>query len=83
MVVGKTSEARTIQINCQRIVRGAKGIDTHIELSSSEEQWIGDISLADIILNILLAGSLPLSNFRDAVEDEDASALALRGLGKQ
>ena len=83
MVVGKSSEARTIQINCQRIVRGAKSIDTHIELSSSEEQRIGDISLADIILNVLLACSLPLSDFGDAVEDEDASALAFGGLSKQ
>ena len=81
--MGEASKSCTIEVDRQRLIRKTKGIDTHIELSSSEEQRIGDISLADIILNVLLACSLPLSNFGDAVEDEDASALAFGGLSKQ
>jgi hypothetical protein len=82
MVVCKSGKAIAIEIDCEGVVGDAERIDTHVELPASEEERVEDVSLADIVLGgYVLVGALPLVDFADLVEDEDALALAFRGLG--
>ena len=77
----ETGESSTVEVNGQRLVRGAEGIDTHIELPTAEEERVEQVALADVGLGrVLLVERLPLGDVCDLVEDEYASALTLGGL---
>jgi len=77
MVMGKSSKAIPIEVDCEWVVGNTQGIDTHIKLPPSKQKRVEDISLADVVFsrNILI-GSLPLADVADLVEDEDALPLA-------
>jgi hypothetical protein len=44
----ESGESRSIKIDSEWIIRGAKSVNPHIEFSASEEKWIEQISLHDI-----------------------------------
>lgn len=74
-------EPRAVEIDGQRLVGGAKGVDPHIELPAAEEERVEQVALADVGLGrVLLVERLPLGDVCDLVEDEYASALTLGGL---
>ena len=81
MIVGEPGKTRAVKVNSEGVVTGAENVDSHVELSSSEEQRVQDVPLADVVFSIdLLVGTLPPTDVANLVEDEDALALALGGL---
>ena len=77
MVVGKSSKAISVKIDCQWIIGHTQSIDTHIELPASKEKRIKYISLADIVLGRgVFAGSLPFADLTNFIEDKYALPLA-------
>lgn len=80
----ETGESSTVEVDGQRLVGGAEGIDTHIELSTAEEQRVEEVALADVWLRRIIAiEGLPLADIRNLVEDKNALALALGSLAKK
>lgn len=80
----ETGESSTVEINGQRLVGGAEGIDTHIELPTAEEERVEEVALADVWLRRIFAiEGLPLADIRNLVEDKNALALALGSLAKR
>lgn len=76
--MGETCKTRTVQINRQGLVAGAKGVNPHVKLPAPEQQWVLKVSLAHVLFyGRVPAGCLPLGNVPDFVKDEDASTLAL------
>lgn len=80
MIVGEAREAVAVEVDGERVVGEAEGVDAHVELAAAEEEGVEDVALADVVLGReVLVGALPLADVRDLVEDEDALALALGG----
>lgn len=80
MIMGEASKAIPIEIYGKWVVRDAESVDAHVELPTSEEERVEDVSLTDVIFSSdVLVGTLPLADIADLVEDEDPLALALRG----
>ena len=78
----ETGESGAVEVDGQGLVGSAECVDAHVELSAPEEQGIEQVALADVWLGRVVAvEGLPLADVCDLVEDEDALALALGGLG--
>ncbi len=81
MIVGESSEAISVKIDCKRIIGDTQSIDTHVELPASKEKRIKYISLADIVLRRgVFVGSLPFADFTNFIENKYAFSLAFRCL---
>lgn len=81
MIVGEPGETRAVEVHGKGVVAGAEDVDSHVELSSSQEQRVQDVPLADVVFSVdLLVGTLPPADVADLVEDEDALALTFGGL---
>ena len=48
--MSKSSKSCPVKVYRKRVIRSAKGIDTHVELPASKKQGIEEISLADVWL---------------------------------
>lgn len=80
----ETGESSSVEIDGQRLVGGAEGVDTHIELPATEEERVEQVSLADVRLRRVIAiEGLPLADIRNLIEDKNALALTLRGLANK
>jgi hypothetical protein len=70
-----------VQVNSQRLVAGAEGVNSHVELSASVQQGVKQILLANVVFDTRVAGGcLPLCDVVDVLEDEYALALAFGSL---
>ena len=81
-VVGKPTEARSVQVHGQWLVTCDQHIDSHVELFASNQQRIHDVTLHDVGLGLwtLWLPSkivLPLRDLSELVQQEDAPALGL------
>lgn len=80
-VMGEPREPGAVQVNSQRLVAGAEGVDSHVELSASVQQRVEQVLLADIVFDAGVAGGcLPLCDVVDVLEDKDALSLAFGSL---
>jgi len=78
--MSKTCKSRPIKINSKGLVAGAKCVNTHIKLSTPEQQGISEVSLTHIRLGrVVPIEGLSPRYLRHPVENEDALALALAG----
>lgn len=76
----KPGESTSKQVDRQRVVRQAERIDPHVELTSSEQHRVQDVSLANVALHEgVSAGGLPLRDVTDLAEDEDPATLTFGG----
>ena len=74
-------EPCAVEVDGEGLVGSAEGVDAHVELPAAEEERVEEVALADVGLGrVLFVEGLPLGDVSDLVEDEDAPALALRGL---
>ena len=81
MVVSEAGEPVAVEVDSQGVVGCDEGVDAHVKLAAAEEEGVEDVALADVVLDsYVLVGALPAVDFADAIEDENALALALRGL---
>ncbi len=84
MIMGKSSKAIPIKINCKRIIGDTQSIDTHIKLPASKKERVEYISLADIVLRRgVFVGPLPFADVTNFIEDKNAFSLAFRCLNRQ
>lgn len=77
----ESGESCAVEVDGEWLVGGAKCVDPHVELASTEEKGIEEVALADVGLwRIVPVEALPLRDVANFVEDENALALALAGL---
>lgn len=50
MIVGEASEAVAVEVDGERVVGEAEGVDAHVELAAAEEQRVEDVALANVVL---------------------------------
>ena len=79
-VMGKSTEARTVQVHGQGLVACYQHVDPKIELLASNQKRVHDVFLDDIGLSLWAVRLpseivLPLRYLSKFVEKEDASAL--------
>lgn len=79
--MGETGETCTVEVHRQGLVTSTQGVYSHVEFTTSEEQRVQQVALADVLLySRVPTGRLPLGNITNLAENEDTPALALRGL---
>ncbi len=79
----KSCKPGSVKVDGEGLVSSAESVYAHIELPASEEEGVEEVALADVGFGRVVAvEGLPLGDVCDFVEDEDALALALAGLGK-
>ena len=81
-VMREPSEARSVEIDSQRLIAGDKYVDSHVKLLSSDQKWVHDVSLHDVRLSLWTLWLppeviLPLRDLSQLVKEEDASSLGL------
>lgn len=77
--MSKTTESRSVDVDCQWVVRCDKSVKSHIKFLISHQERIMDISLYNI--RLWLARSLrPVGNIRNFVEEKNAFALTFSDL---
>jgi len=82
-LVRKARESCAVEVDGQRVETRAEGVESEVELLPSDEQWIGDVLLRDVVFLLESvadydAGVLgaPLVDCAQLVDQEDAFALA-------
>ncbi len=81
VIVCESGKAAAVEVEGEWIVAGAKDVNSHVELPSSEEEGVENVPLADIVFWVdVFIGSFPATDISDFVEDKNAFALAFRGL---
>lgn len=79
--MGEAGKASPVEIDGERLIRCAKGVDAHVELSASEEQRVEQVALTDIWLGRAVAvEGLPSRDVVYFIENENTFALAFRSL---
>ena len=78
--MGKPAKCLAIQVNCEWLVGCDQEIDSHIELFSSDQKWVVDVSLNNIWIGLRVVRDptvviLSFLNLTDFVEEEDPLAL--------
>ena len=76
--MGKTGESCAVEVDGERLVGGAEGVDAHVELASAEEEGIEEVALTDVGLGRVIAiEGFPSRDICYFIEDEYAFALTL------
>lgn len=82
-LVREPGEPGPVEVDRERVVADAEDVDPHVELAAAEEEGVEEVALADVGLGRVVAVvGLPARHLPDLVDDEDALALALRGLNR-
>ena len=77
----KSGKPCPIKVYRQRLIRSAKGIDTHVKFSASKEQRIKKISLGYVRLRWIIAiEGFPFGYISYFAKNENAFSLAFGGL---
>lgn len=80
----ESCEARPVEIDGERLVRGAQSINSHVELTSTEQKRVQQVSLTNIWLWwVIPIERFPLGNIANLVKYENSLPLALAGLHRR
>lgn len=74
-VVGEAAEARPIEVDGQRVVRGDQDVNPHVELFVADEERVMNVTLYDVGF-WLVGGVCPVGDVVEGPKEEDAFALA-------
>lgn len=79
-MVSETREPGPIEVDRQRLISRAKGVDSHVELFAADQQRVADVPLDDVRFGLRTIWFpaevvLPLGNLCQLVQQEDAFPL--------
>ena len=74
------AKAASVEVNCEGLIAGHEHVDSHVELLTTDQEWVHDVALNDVWLGLRTIWLpteviLPLSYLLQLREQEDSPAL--------